>query len=275
MSRIATLTLVLSALVACNTPPPDPGTGPIGEGEWELVWSDEFDGAAGGGPDPNKWVYDIGGGGWGNGQLEFNTDSRDNSALDGNGQLVITARAEEFAGNAYTSARIRTQGKLEQLYGKFEARIKLPTGRGIWPAFWLLGANLGQVGWPACGELDIMEARGDEPSTNHGSAHGPGYSGGNPLSKAYDLPNNANFADGFHVFTVEWQPGVVRWFVDGEQYHSITEAQMSAGKQWVFDSPMFIIFDLAVGGAFSGDPDSTTVFPQEMVIDYVRVYELR
>jgi beta-glucanase (GH16 family) len=263
---------ILFAAAACTQPPVDePLPDPPVNG-WQMIWADEFDGPANTQPDPAKWRYDLGGGGWGNGQLEFNTDQLANAHLDGSGQLVITAIKQPYGGNEYTSARLRTEGLLDQKYGKFEARIKLPTGGGLWPAFWLLGSTHTSRGWPECGELDIMEARGSEPEVNHGSAHGPGYSGGNPKTAAYTL-DAGSFADGFHVFTLEWSPGEVHWFVDGNHYHALRAVDMPPDQRWVFDDgSMFMILDLAVGGWFGGEVDDS-VFPQSMVVDYVRVYE--
>ena len=271
MRRTLALLLLLSA-AACTQPPVDePLPDPPG-GTWRMTWSDEFDGAADSPPDPSRWRYDIGGGGWGNDQLEFNTDQLSNSHLDGQGHLLITAMKQPYGGNDYTSARLRTEGLLDQKYGRFEARIKLPTGAGLWPAFWLLGSNHASVGWPECGELDIMEARGSEPAINHGSAHGPGYSGNNPKSASFTL-DGTSFADDFHVFTLEWGPGEAHWFVDGDHYHALRAIDMPADQRWVFDDgPMFVILDLAVGGWFGGEVDDS-IFPRTMVVDYVRAWE--
>ena len=256
---------------ACTQVPVDDVVDPPA-GEWRLTWQDEFDGAANTPPDPDKWRYDIGGHGWGNEQLEFNTDRIENAHHDGQGRLVITARREPYGGSEYTSARIRTQGLLDQRYGRFEARIKLPKGAGLWPAFWLLGSNLPTAGWPECGEIDIVEQRGSEPAVIHGSAHGPGYSGGNPKTAKF-VGQEPGFADEPHDFAVEWWPGEVHWFVDGHHYHAIRAIDMPVGQRWVFDdTPMFIILDLAVGGWFGGEVDDS-VFPQSMFVEHVRVYE--
>jgi len=240
---------------------------------WQLTWADEFDAAAGTPPDPTRWVHDVGGGGWGNAQLEHDTARTDNAAHDGAGNLVITARRESFGGNAYTSARIKTQGFFAQRHGRFEARIKVPLGAGLWPAFWLLGADIDEVGWPACGEIDIMEYRGQVPDVVLGSLHGPGYSGGAPVSDALYLPDGQRFADAFHVFAVEWDPGRIAWYVDDTLYHVATGAQLPQGAPWVFERPFFIILNLAVGGTFGGSPGDTTPFPAELVVDWVRVFE--
>jgi beta-glucanase (GH16 family) len=241
-----------------------------------LTWADEFDGPAGAAPDPGRWGRDIGGGGWGNNELQYYTNSTSNAALDGQGHLVLTARRENPANYGcwygtcqYTSARLLTAGRFTQAYGRFEARLKVPRGQGIWPAFWMLGDNLGSVGWPSSGEIDIMENVGFEPNTVHGSLHGPGYSGGSPLTGTYSLP--VPFADDFHTFTVDWAPDSVTFYVDGHQYARHTPAD-TRGNRWVFDHPFFMILNVAVGGNWPGSPDGSTVFPQQMVVDYVRVF---
>jgi beta-glucanase (GH16 family) len=247
---------------------------------WTLVWADEFDGPAGSPVDGSKWAFDTGGGGWGNNELEYYTNSAKNASTDGNGNLVITAIKETLPRKTrcwygqcqYTSARIKTKGKFEQSYGRFEARIRLPFGQGIWPAFWMLGNNIDTSSWPNCGEIDIMENIGREPSTVHGTIHGPGYSGANGIGAAYDLAGAA-FSDGFHIFAVEWEPGTVRWYVDGNLYQTRTAADLPAGAAWVFDHPFFMLLNVAVGGFWPGSPDATTVFPQRMYVDYVRVYQ--
>jgi beta-glucanase (GH16 family) len=242
-----------------------------------LVWADDFDGPAGSPPDPGRWVHDTGGGGFGNNELEYYTTSTSNAALDGNGHLVITARKENPAGYGcwygscqYTSARLNTSGRFSAQYGHIEARIQLPRGQGLWPAFWALGDNIGSVGWPNSGEIDIMENVGREPSVNHGSLHGPGYSGGNPLTATYTLPGGQAFADGFHLFAVDWAPDRVTFSVDGNAYETRTPADTN-GNPWVFNHPFFLLLNVAVGGSFPGSPDGSTVFPQRMVVDYVHV----
>jgi beta-glucanase (GH16 family) len=239
---------------------------------FRLVWSDEFDGPAGQKLSADKWVYETGGSGWGNNQLEYDTDRAENASLDGSGALVITARQESTMGNSYTSARLKTQGKFEHTYGRYEARMRLPFGQGMWPAFWMLGTDIGSAGWPTCGEIDIMENVGKEPSIVHGTIHGPGYSGGAGLGAPYALPGGARFADDYHVFAVEWEETAIRWYVDGELYGTRTPSDLS-GKRWVYDHPFFILLNLAVGGQWPGNPDGTTTFPQTLRVDYVRVYD--
>jgi len=236
--------------------------------QWTLVWQDEFDGPAGQSPDSTKWDYDIGTD-WGNAQLEYDTDRPQNVSLDGLGNLLIIAREESYLGQDYTSARIVTRGLYQPQYGRIEARIKLPTGQGLWPAFWLLGIDIAAVGWPQCGEIDIMEYRGQQPTVVHGSLHGPGYSGGQAITDSYILPND-RFDAGFHTFAVEWRSNSIRWFVDGQRYQTINKGDQDG--DWVFDRPFYIILNVAVGGNYVGPPDQNTVFPQTMVVDWVRVY---
>ncbi len=263
-----------------------------------ITFEDNFD--TDGSIDAASWTADIGTGtdGWGNFEDQYYTDRPENIKVEG-GMLHITALQESFQGSAYTSARITTKGKVEQQYGRFEARIKLPWGQGIWPAFWLLGANIEEEDdsdpstliWPVCGEIDIMEYRGQEPTLLHGSIHGPGYSGGQPITKTYELEND-RFDTDFHVFGIEWGPEYINFYVDDVLYNQITPDDLpdtpepdwvselypqpeyeNVWNKWVFDDqPFYIILNLAVGGSFPGPPDEGTVFPQTMLVDYVRVY---
>jgi beta-glucanase (GH16 family) len=233
------------------------------------TWVDEFDGPADSAPDAAKWTYDLGNnGGWGNRELETYTNLLQNVRLDGAGHLIIRV---ERSGSTFTSARLKTQGLFSAQYGTIESRVRLPFGQGIWPAFWMLGTNITTAGWPACGEIDIMENIGREPSINHGSVHGPGYSGGNAISGLFTLPGAARFADDFHVFAIQWAPGSVTFLVDGAVYKTVTAAALPAGTRWAFDNAFFLIFNVAVGGDFPGPPDASTQFPQQMMVDYVRV----
>jgi len=240
-----------------------------------LTWSDEFNGPDGESPDSTKWIVEAGGNGWGNNELEYYTPSRHNVHLE-NGRLVIEAEKEQFTGSDgvkrdYTSARLKTQGRFSQAYGRFEARIQVPKGPGVWPAFWLLGDDFSSSGWPECGEIDIMENIGGEPTTIHGTIHGPGYSGDKALTERFILPQG-QFSDDFHIFSVEWEPQVIRFYVDDRLYATRTPRDLPAGSRWVFDHPFFVVLNLAIGGDMPGSPDSTTVFPQRMLVDYVRVY---
>ncbi|MGH9601841.1 MAG: glycoside hydrolase family 16 protein [Terriglobales bacterium] len=241
-----------------------------------MVWSDEFDGPSGSSVDPGKWSFETGGHGWGNNELQSYTDQTRNARLE-KGKLVITAHREDHSGadgiaRNYTSARLHTRGKFSQQYGRFEARIRLPRGQGIWPAFWMLGSDLPQAGWPAAGEIDIVENIGSEPSVIHGTLHGPGYSGDKGVSSSSALPKGKKFSDKFHVFAVEWEPGRIRFFVDRRLYRTVTPADLPPNTAWVFDHPFYLILNVAVGGNWPGSPNSATAFPQTMQVDYVRVY---
>ncbi|MEX0289727.1 MAG: family 16 glycosylhydrolase [Flavobacteriaceae bacterium] len=240
---------------------------------FQLVWEDQFDGTAGSSPDASKWNFDIGTGdnGWGNQELQYYSDRPENIALDGNGNLVITAIAESFQGQPYSSARINTKGLFEQRYGRVEARLKTPFGPGMWPAFWLLGNDIDTVGWPQCGEIDVMELRGQEPSLIHGSVHGPGYSGGDAVTDSFEL-EDARFDTDFYVYAIEWGENYVEYYVNDRLYQRITPADVPG--EWVYDHSFFIILNVAVGGTFVGFPSPTgTRFPQTMVVDYVKVYQ--
>jgi beta-glucanase (GH16 family) len=244
----------------------------VSQRNWELTWSDEFDGVAGQLPDATKWTLDIGTGdnGWGNNELQYYTNNTNNIATDGNGNLVITAKKENLNGSQYTSARIKTKDLFSQAYGRYEARLQTPYGQGLWPAFWLLGANVETATWPQCGEIDIMELRGQKPSIANCALHGPGYSGANPVSGSYALVND-RFDVGFHIFAVEWDVDKIDFFVDGFLYKRIKKSDVPG--EWVYDHPFFMILNVAVGGNYLGNPNSQTPFPQKMTIDYVRVYK--
>jgi beta-glucanase (GH16 family) len=251
-----------------------------------LVMSDEFD--VDGAPDSNMWGYEVGDGtnegipGWGNNELQYYTDRPENVIVE-NGVLIITAKEESFEGKGYTSARLTSQDLFEQQYGRFEARIRVPFGKGYWPAFWLLGVpkTISVDGeevleeWPAVGEIDIMEYLGDEPSNVFGTLHGPGFSGAESISKEFTLEND-RFDTGFHVFGIEWSPTSVNFYVDGNIYQTLTRedvAEETDGEgEWVFDRPFYIILNVAIGGNLPGNPTENTVFPQSMIVDYVRVY---
>ena len=242
----------------------------------EIVFQDEFD--VDGSVNSDKWNFDIGTGeaifgqpGWGNNELQYYTDRPENIEVQ-NGMLEITARSESFENSDYTSAKILTREIFETTYGRFEARIQLPWGQGIWPAFWLLGDDSGgTVSWPQIGEIDIMEYRGQEPNIIHGSVHGPGYSAGNAITDRYQLPEG-RFDTDFHVFAIEWEPNSIKFFVDDVFYNEITPEDVTG--EWVFnDNSFYIILNVAVGGSFVGPPNSSTRFPQTMLVDYVRVYK--
>ncbi len=242
---------------------------------YTLTWSDEFDGPDGSAPDPAKWTYDTGGSGWGNNEREYYTSSLANSQQQG-GNLVITATPDGasslgcwYGACLYTSARLKTQGLFAQAYGRFEARAQMPFGKGLWPAFWMLGSDISTVNWPACGEIDVLETIGTDISTNHGSLHAPGY---NPTG-TYPLPDGGTYAQAFHTFAIEWEPGEIRFYVDDQLYETQDQSGVPDAGTWEFDTPFFIILNVAVGGNWPGDPDSTTTFPQTLKVDWVRVYQ--
>lgn len=243
-----------------------------------LTWADEFDGPAGQPADPDSWTHETGGGGWGNEELQFYTEGSENAFLDGEGHLVIEVRAVEaratppdcwYGACRFTSARLVTQGKRDVQYGRVEVRAMLPEGAGIWPAVWMLGSNIQDVGWPESGEIDVMEFVGRAPNEVFGTIHGPGYSGGEAFNGVLDL--GTPFPGEWHVFSVDWSPGRIVWQVDGRTYHEATPADV-APDRWAFDHPFFLVVNVAVGGNFGG-PLGDIAFPQRLVLDHVRVYE--
>jgi beta-glucanase (GH16 family) len=251
-----------------------------------LVWSDEFNGEAGTALNPRKWGQEIGDGtvngipGWGNSELEYYSGGTSNVAADGEGHLRITIDKADgsltcyYGPCLYTSARLLTKNRFEVAYGRLEARIKVPEGSGLWPAFWMLGTDIDQVGWPQTGEIDIMENVGRLPTKVFGTLHGPGYSGGQSYGKTLDL--GAPVGDDYHVFAVDWQPDRVVWSVDGVEYFAATPTDaFLQGKRWVFNHPFFILMNVAVGGNFGGPVRPATTFPQTMSIDYVRLYQAK
>jgi beta-glucanase (GH16 family) len=246
---------------------------------WVQVWSDEFDGPAGSSVDTTKWVFDLGDGcpgvcGWGNNEREYYTRDTANIQLNGNGELQIVARVAPagltcyYGACRYTSAKITTRGKMTAFWGRVEARIKLAAGQGLWPAFWMLGNNIDTVGWPTCGELDIMENKGSQNTTTSSAVHGPGYSGNTPFVHTYSPIATTDY----HVYAVEWDGQYIRYFVDGNQFYIITRANVNQFGNWVFDQPFYTILNLAVGGNFDGNPQSDAIFPATMLVDWVRVY---
>lgn len=257
------ISLLMFTLWSCKNDDKD-----IVKRNWELVWQDEFN--TPGAPDAAKWTYDIGNGpnndGWGNAELQSYTSRAENIVI-ADGNLKITAIKN---GNSFTSARIKTQGLFEQGYGRIEASIKLPYGPGIWPAFWMIGNDVNTKGWPQCGEIDIMEGRGQEPNIIHGTVHGPGYSGGAAITASYGL-QNARFDTEYHLFAVEWTENCIDFYVDDVLYSRITPEKVTGN--WVYDHPFFIILNVAVGGNYVGWPTTSTPFPQTMYVDYVKVYK--
>jgi len=275
---LPTISLILT-LTACSLATPEPTPTlvptpvptPTPEWErpgWNLVWQDEFEGDE---LNLQNWTFDIGGNGWGNQEWEAYTNRPENVRLE-DGMLVIEAREEPelIGGRNYSSARLKTQGLQEFQYGRIEARLKLPYGQGIWPAFWTLGNDIYKKAWPTAGEIDILEFVGKEPGLIHANVHGPGYSGASPIGTSFPIPEETLRND-FHTYAIEWEADEIRWYFDDEQYFQVTSDQVPG--EWVFDHPFFIILNLAVGGRWPGYPDDTTVFPQFLLVDYVRVYQ--
>lgn len=274
------LSFLLSACLAATPEPtpvvptpapsltPSPTAAPWERAGWNLVWHDEFEDTE---LDRTHWTFDIGGNGWGNQELQMYTDRPENIRLE-DGILVIEAREEPelVGGRNYSSARIKTQGLHSWAYGRIEARIKLPHGQGIWPAFWMLGEDLYRKGWPGAGEIDILEFIGREPNRIYATVHAPGYSGGDGVGGSLFVPGDSLRSD-FHVYAIEWEENEIRWYFDDQEYFRLTPADVP--DEWIFDHPFFIILNLAVGGRWPGYPDETTTFPQFLYIDYVRVYQ--
>jgi len=235
---------------------------------YNLVWQDEFDGTE---INSNNWTHEIGAGGWGNEESQYYTNRSDNSRVQ-DGNLIIEAKEESFSGSDYTSARMITAGKQEFQFGRIDVRAILPEGQGIWPAIWMLGGNIWDIGWPACGEIDIMELVGHEPSKVHGTAHwGPqGQTFSNNAGESISL-SREKFSDKYHVFSIIWEQGQIKWLMDDQQFFQITDDNIT--ETYRFDNNFFFIFNIAVGGIWPGYPDATTQFPQQMVVDYIRVFQ--
>jgi beta-glucanase (GH16 family) len=230
------------------------------------LWNDEFDGSS---INLSNWSFDLGAGGWGNGEAEFYTSRPENVRVE-NSTLVIEARQEKYEGSYYTSARLKTQNLQSFQYGRIETRLRVPAGAGLWPAFWMLGAGYNGSNWPDCGEIDIMEYIGKEPNLNMGTLHGPGYSGALGLTKWNR--QKYNIADDYHTYAIEWQADQISWFYDGMKYFTVTRADVG-DRTWVGNQPFFIILNLAVGGQLPGPIGLDTVFPAQLLVDYVRVFE--
>jgi beta-glucanase (GH16 family) len=259
--------MMLLLALGCVASAPDPAAYEPG---WTLVWSDSFDGAAGTPPDPETWVPDVGGDGWGNEQLEYNTAKPQNASLDGEGRLAIVAIREPFIRNDYTSARLTTKGTRSFGPGRFEADLKPPAGTGLWPGFWMLGTDYDDVGWPDCGEIDIMELRGEAPETSLASVHGPGYAGENAYEASHALPEGS-YADRFHTFAVDIDPDHITFWMNDERVHVVRPGDVDG--EWVFDNEWFLLLNLAVGGYFLEEPTEETPFPATFLVDEVRVFE--
>lgn len=255
-------------------PPTAPPVQATPNGDWKLVWADEFNGPDGSQPDPAKWSYDTGAGGWGNGELEDYTERVDNAYIE-KGSLVIQAKKESYEGKDYTSARLVTRAKGDWTYGRIEVRARLPQGQGIWPAIWLLPTDEVYGAWPVSGEIDIMELLGQQPDRIYGTLHyGSPHIG---QGTSYSLADGTSFSDDYHVFAVEWEPTEMRWYVDDNQYYSISHwftSSSDAKFPAPFDQRFYLLLNIAVGGSWPGYPDENTVLPQKMYVDYVHVYQM-
>jgi beta-glucanase (GH16 family) len=234
----------------------------------KLAWGDEFDGTA---LNSASWTHEIGNGcsvgicGWGNNESQVYTDKAENLIVD-NGKLVITARQE--VGGGYTSARIKTENKRELKFGRIDVRAKLPKGQGLWPAIWMLGENIDIVGWPTCGEIDIMELRGGSPATVDGTVHYN--SDGYKYNSSSTTLSSGDFSEKFHVFSIVWDLNTITWYVDNKEFKRFNNSNIAS---WPFNKPFFFIMNVAVGGNYGGPPNGTTVFPQQMTVDYIRVFQ--
>jgi beta-glucanase (GH16 family) len=268
------------------TPTPTPTPSPTPAPYSQLVWSDEFNGAAGAAPDPTKWNLEQGGNGWGNSELECYTNSPANAQTNGQGQLIITAFytpghvCSDGNTNNYTSAKLDTKNLETLTYGRMEMRAQVPTASGMWPAFWALGTTGGN--WPYNGEIDTMEAIGRLPATVQGHIHGPQYNADGSYDGDYGPGGTYSLASGtlsdtYHVYGVDWSPTQISFDFDGTTYCTITKAQMDASanphEAWVFNAPFYMLLNLTVGGNWPGAPASSSEFPQQMLVDYVRVYQ--
>jgi beta-glucanase (GH16 family) len=241
-----------------------------------LVWNDSFSGPVGAPPNVLKWEAVSGDWSGGDGELEYYTSSPSNVSLDGSGHLAITARREDDPGTAgirhYTSGRVDTAGLFETTYGRIEARIKLPAGRGLWPAFWGLAGDVSTAGWPAAGELDVMENLGSNPFRTYAAVHGPARHQRAGFQDVVSRRSASSLARGFHVYGMDWSPGRIVFTLDGVRYATRTPASLPAGSEWVFNRPFFLVLNLAVGGHWGGPPSRATHFPATMLVDWVRVY---
>ncbi len=268
-------------LIAAFAGAPPAMAGDTAGKEWRLLWADEFNEPAGTPPNPDNWSHEIGDGssygnpGWGNDELQYYTDDPANAATDGQGNLAITVREADgslqcyYGPCKYSSARLVTRGKAEFEYGRIEARILVPAGSGVWSAFWSLGTDFEEVGWPQTGEIDFMGYVGRLPDTLYGTIHGPGHAGGDSFGDTYEYQRSP--VENYHVYAVEWQPDRIEWYVDDVHYHTATPADV--GDNWVYNDPVFLLLNIAMGGNFGGEVDPDLELPVAMLVDYVRVYE--
>jgi beta-glucanase (GH16 family) len=233
-----------------------------------AIWTQEFEGPAGSAPDPSAWIAELGGGGWGDDQLQSYTRPPANTYLTGSGQLAIVAREDPDVPGGISSARLTTRGLVSFQYGRIAARMKVPSAAGTWPAFWMLGTDIDTVGWPACGEIDVMEHVGSDPTAVHGTVHGTGYAGiGHGVGHRFDTGSPQS--DDFHTYSVDWKPGSVSWRFDGDEYFRVTAEHVPG--PWPFEKPFFLVINLAIGGRWQGNEPDASTLPAELLIDWIRV----
>lgn len=294
--RLLTYVLVCSCLAAASLMMAEPGGGLASQrhkqapstnaplavssptSSRKLIWWDEFNGPTGALPDPTKWSFDTGGGGWGNEELESYTSRPVNAALDGQGHLAITARAQRYTGSDgvtrnYTSARLQTLQTFQFQYGLIQARIEVPAGQGLVAQFWALGSEAYESAnaWPGCGEIDTMEVLGSEPSVVNGTLHAPWPWA--PKGVKGTAESATPLSAGFHIYSVQWESENITFMLDGRVYKTVTPASLPAGAAWPFKHPYFLLLDLAVGGVWPGSPNASTKFPARMLVDWVHVWQ--
>ena len=245
----------------------------------ELAWSEDFDGPVGSPPAASTWTAELGAGGWGCDQRQWYTDSAANASITADGHLTVVGRQDgivnesgDIVAGSITSARLMSKDKVTVTYGRIAARIRVPAGLGMWPAFWMLGSDIDEVGWPGCGEIDVMEYVGSDPTRVHGTVHGPGYAGlEHGIGKAYDT--GTDLASGFHVYAVDWTANQITWLIDDTVYSQLTPAEVPG--PWPFTHPFFLVINLAIGGAWPGNDTDNPALPAHMLIDWIHVYEHR
>ena len=268
--QLAIAVLAAGAAAGCSLSS-QPAT--ISNANFRLVWHDEFNGPARHRPDSHNWRTIVGAAKF-NDELEYYSASSGNVSTNGHGDLAITARRQSRGGRRYTSARLETLGRFQVLYGRIEARIKIPAGAGLWPTFWMLGTNYPRVGWPDSGELDMMEFKGQNPFELVGTIHGPSRrhkARGWQINSFVD--SKVPFDDGFHVYGINWNPDQILFTLDGVAYGTVVRRQLLPGDRWVFNRPFYLLLNLAVGGFWPGPPTRATRFPATMLVDWVRVWK--
>jgi beta-glucanase (GH16 family) len=276
LSVVAVTTVVVLLLARGKGSPSQPKQPTPDATYTKLVWSDEFNGPAGSAPSASKWTHDLGAYGAPDHELETYTDSLANASLDGDGNLAIVARRQTVTGpdgltRNYTSARLETQGLFSIKYGLIEARMKIPAGTGLWSAFWMLGDDITSVGWPASGEIDVMEALGQDPFAYRTTIHGPGGRSGYSIGQNLKVSNS--LASQFNTYGMSWKANSITFLLNGTPWATVTPSDLSRGQTWVFNKPFHLLLNLAVGGDYPGPPDSSTQFPATLLVNWVRVYQ--